>query len=41
MMVMVMVLMNNMLKHTWKACGNKEWLGSRTITIQSHGHFSR
>jgi hypothetical protein len=41
-MVMLMVLMNNMLlKHTWKTCKNRDRLGSCTITIQSHGHSSR
>jgi hypothetical protein len=42
MMVMLMVLMNNMLlKHTWRTCGNRNWLGSYIITIQSHGHSSK
>jgi len=39
---LLMVLMNIMLlKQTWKTCGNRDRLGSRITTIQSHGHSLR
>jgi len=42
LMVILMVLMNSMsLKCIWKTCENKNWLGSYTTTIQSHGHYLR